>query len=340
MLFVRKQSFQTLPDLCRALQRAIQLEHATIPPYLTAYWSLTNANASIRGVLNRIVLQEMAHMALAANILNAIGGHPAINDRKLIPRYPGALPFHIGDKNGKKFEVGLAPFSCQLVRDIFLTIEEPEHPVVYPKAKLAMFAEDAEKFLTIGEFYDAVAEALTRLHPKFGHPELQVSVGYPPVTPVLNLQDALNAVETIKSQGEGTTSSPLESAGGEPVHYYAFMGILEGAELKEDPTVKEGFSYSGSEIKFDPKGVLPLAINPTSALYRPGSPERKASDAFNQTYKLLLDQLQTAFNGSPKDLKDKATPTMRDTLPDNANTLISITLPDGRTRAAPTFEYI
>ncbi len=276
MLFLRKQSFQTLPDLYRALQRAIQLEHATIPPYLTAHWSLTNANSKIRGLLNNIFLQEMAHMALAANILNAIGWHPAINDPKLIPTYPGGLPFHIGDKNGNKFEVGLAPFSLKLVEHVFLTIEEPEHPMDFPKAKLAMFAEDAEEFMTIGEFYDAVAEALTRLHPKFGNPELQVQNGFPPVTPVRNLQDALNAVEMIKSQGEGTTSGPLQSAGGKPAHYYAFMGILKGAELKEDHTVKEGFSYSGSEIKFDPKGVLPLAINPTSALYRPGSPERKA----------------------------------------------------------------
>jgi len=338
MLFVDKQSFQTEADLQRALHRAIQLEHATIPPYLTAYWSLTGANAKIGGILNGIFLQEMAHMALAANILNAIGGHPAINNPKLIPRYPGGLPFHIGDQNGNKFEVGLTPFSLKLVEDVFLTIEQPEHPKDFPKAKAAMFAEDAERFMTIGEFYDAVTEALTRLHPKFGNPELQVETGFPPVTPVLNLQDALNAIETIKSQGEGTGNTPLQSAGGEPAHYYAFMGILKGAELKEDHTVKEGFSYSGREIKFDPKGVLPLAINPTSALYPPGSDARKASDAFNQTYKLLLDQLQSAFNGSPGDLENLAVPTMT-TLDANANALIKITLTDGRTRAAPTFEY-
>src|SRR6266851_166293 len=113
---------------------------------------------------------------------------------------------------------------------------------------------------------------------------------------------------------------------------------IKGAELKEDHTVKEGFSYSGSEIKFDPKGVLPLAINPTSALYRPGSPERKASDAFNQTYKQLLDRLQIALNGSPDDLGNLAVPTMG-ALDANAENLIGITLADGQ-RAAPTFEYM
>ena len=40
MLRVQPGSIDTLDDLRSALQSAIQLEHATIPPYLTAFFTI------------------------------------------------------------------------------------------------------------------------------------------------------------------------------------------------------------------------------------------------------------------------------------------------------------
>ncbi len=72
------------------LQSAIELEHSTIPPYLTAMFSLrTGANAEIAQYIRRIVKDEMLHMTIAANILIAIGGSPSINQPGFVPSYPG-----------------------------------------------------------------------------------------------------------------------------------------------------------------------------------------------------------------------------------------------------------
>jgi rubrerythrin len=72
----------------KSLQNAIALEFATIPTYLYAWWSLDETkNPMIRRLLNRIVLEEMSHMAIASNILNAVGGSPQIVGA--VPTYPG-----------------------------------------------------------------------------------------------------------------------------------------------------------------------------------------------------------------------------------------------------------
>ena len=62
-----------LHDLHEHLQAAVELELLVIPPYLCALYSLrpmTNAEASL--VIRSVVVEEMLHMVLAANVLNAL----------------------------------------------------------------------------------------------------------------------------------------------------------------------------------------------------------------------------------------------------------------------------
>src|SRR3954466_5977743 len=129
----------TPTGLRAAVQNAIMLEHATLPPYLYALWSLSD-NGDIELLMRPIVMQEMGHMALACNILNAIGGHPAIDEPGFVPTYPGPLPGGGEDD----LTVPLAPFSLDLVHRVFMVIEEPEDPI-------ARQAPDPGS-LTIGQF--------------------------------------------------------------------------------------------------------------------------------------------------------------------------------------------
>jgi hypothetical protein len=39
-----------------------------------------------------VVIEEMLHMTIAANVLNAVGGHPAIDRPDFVPNYPEDLP--------------------------------------------------------------------------------------------------------------------------------------------------------------------------------------------------------------------------------------------------------
>ena len=74
MLRLKSGSIDSLDDLRSALQSAVQLEHATIPPYLTAFFTISGTNAGAlfaAQTLHDIFMEEMLHMVLVANVLNA-----------------------------------------------------------------------------------------------------------------------------------------------------------------------------------------------------------------------------------------------------------------------------
>jgi hypothetical protein len=134
MLYLERQPLDTVEDLRIALDNAMKLEFATIPPYLTALYSIKDGtNTAIAANLRLIVIQEMLHLSLAANILNAIDGRPDFPG--VVPRYPGPLPMGIGSEPGKPFIVPLKKLSHETVRDVFMIIEEPEEPIVFPEKK-------------------------------------------------------------------------------------------------------------------------------------------------------------------------------------------------------------
>jgi Ferritin-like len=331
MLLVRSMPMSSQSEMQNALQYAIELEHATIPPYLTALYSLKpGTNEAIRGLIKGIVFQEMQHMTLAANMLNAIAGEPAIDKPDFIPRYPGGLPFHIGDRNGHRFEVPLKAFSLDVVENVFMRIEEPDKPIAFPEGT-ALFTLVQQQFRTIGDFYRSVRASLKAEWFK-GKPARQVK-GI--VSPVFSLADAQAAIDLIVEQGEGTTTSPLAAAG--LAHYYRFAEILHQRTLIPDASVPEKYSYSGQPVPFDATGVLAIVESPESGLYPPGTVQRVASDIFNELYSNLLRALHITFNGQPDNL-DTAIGVMFD-LKLQAIKLMGIPIGNG-INAAPCYEFV
>src|SRR5262249_44844149 len=99
MLKIRNDIIQAIrgarqaSDLYQFLQSAIELEHATIPAYLQALYSIKHdQNRVVAALIRSIVVEEMLHMTIAANVMNAIGGEPVINKPNFVPIYPGPLP--------------------------------------------------------------------------------------------------------------------------------------------------------------------------------------------------------------------------------------------------------
>jgi len=83
----------TVQSVRASLQNAIELEHATIPPYLYALYSLDAAlNPGIAALIQSVVVEEMLHMTLSSNVLNALGGSPQIDRPGFIPAYPAPCP--------------------------------------------------------------------------------------------------------------------------------------------------------------------------------------------------------------------------------------------------------
>jgi rubrerythrin len=276
----------------KALQRAIELEHATIPVYLYGLYSLDPArNKAIADILQSVVVEEMLHMTLASNVLNALGGSPSIDKPGFIPSYPGPLPGSV--ESG--LIVHLRPFSQDQLTT-YLQIEQPDKPIDIPEDATAQ-----DDGITIGQFYTMISGAIQVLGNKaFSKPPRnQVAPSLMPgAIVVTDVASAQAAIQTIIDQGEGTTTSPEENAqSDEPAHYYRFSQILAGAMLEPAPSKTPPWSYSGAPVLLDAGGVYPLPNDPKAANYPAGSAEAFANDNFNYTYTSLLKALHKLFNG-------------------------------------------
>lgn len=111
---------ENIEQLREYLQAAIQLEHATIPPYLTtAYTADYEKNKPSVDIITIVAKEEMLHLTMAANLLNAIGGCPDLKAPDFVPAYPAYLPTGQDD-----FDVGIVRFSSEAI-ETFLDIERP-----------------------------------------------------------------------------------------------------------------------------------------------------------------------------------------------------------------------
>jgi len=321
-------------DLYPWLQNAIELEHSTIPPYLTAMFSLKpGTNDDIARLIRSIVVEEMMHMTIASNILIAIGGRPAINTPRFIPKYPGHLPMSIG---GPEFVVGIEAFSKPLVENVFMKIEEPEHPIPV-QVRAAATVPD---FATIGEFYDALKAKLAEFTDAIFvvSPEQQVIrwMGFQRIEPIIGVASAHRGIDVIVQEGEGTSTSPFQSPG-DPAHFYKFGEVLHGHKIVQKPD--GGFAYAGDEVPFDPAGVFPMRPNPKICDFAAGTQARARVMEYSYAYSSLLNALHAAFNGQPRRI-DVALGLMYE-LKMIAVSMMQTPAGDGSNmNAGPSYEYI
>ena len=335
-------------DLYDHVQAAIELEHATIPIYLTAAYSIKPGRSSqAQQIILSVANQEMLHMTIACNVLNAIGGSPVIDKPGFIPVYPGPLPMNVHEGLTASLQKATRGF----VFNTFMTIEEPELPIKLPvkdaqvpaALELLVAKVPAASYATIGDFYEALKERITKFgedafaHPS--HPQVVDNTWFPSeqLFPVIDVASARKAIDVIVEQGEGTTTSPLGGLGGEPAHYYRLAQIVYGRMLVPDDTVDEGYSYSGLPVPLDPADVWNLYPDAKAVDYDPQSKARTLVDQFNFSYTSLLRALHETFNGSPGTLK--AAIGLMFELRLLALTLVGTPLGTTGYMAAPTFEY-
>lgn len=315
-------------NLLKAVQCAVELEHSTLPPYLYALWSLTGpGNQEVAALIQSVTGEEMLHMGLACNLLNALGGSPAIDTPDFVPTYPGPLPCTVESS----LTVPLQPFSPQHVESVFMVIEQPEDPLDFP-------GEGPEaQSLTIGKFYESIraqmqGASFTPDRNQVTHPLM------PELFAIGDADDACRAIDLIVEQGEGTSTSPLDLEG-DYAHYYRFAEIVHGRKLVKnpDPTLPpdQQFSYTGDPVTFDPEGVIDLVENPTPEMYAGTAAEQLAAN-FDYTYTSMLRSLHATFNGSPGQLV--AAMGLMQSMKVQAVDLMGVELASGKF-AGPTFRY-
>jgi hypothetical protein len=305
-----------------AIQAAIQLEFATIPPYLMALWSIKDPAAPAARSILEIVLEEMLHMATMCNILAAIGGTPRLNAPDAIPLYPCALPG--GVRPG--LEVSLQGFRREAVRT-FMAIELPEFGPAAPTTP-------DRTSQTIGAFYTAIEQALGRLNPAFAV-EKQLS-GYLGLKKVTRLDEVTEAIRLIKHQGEGSARSPEDTGPGDLSHYYRFAEMYHERRLVKDPASGK-WRYEGSSLP--PPDTWPVAAVPLGGYQRADvSPAVwNLLTTFDREFTAMLSQLTRAWETGNQDSFDDAVSTMSYGLSDSAVALMKTPIPHGAGNYGPCF---
>lgn len=343
----------TIEELQAYLRSALQLEHATIPPYLTALYSLhPGTNLDAFHVIRVVAVEEMLHLTLVANVLNAIGGTPDLTAPDFVPRYPTFLPDGEDD-----FQVDRQPFSRECV-EAFLNIERP-HAAPDESSRIAEGEEapgrpllvtpvnEALRFYSIGDFYEEIHRGLDRLNAErtaageelfVGDPALQVTPEYyysggGEVLPVTDLESAHAAIRLIGEQGEGLGGAIFDNEG-ELSHYYRFKQLQEGRYYQEHD---EPGNPTGPALEVDWEAVYPVKKNARLEDYPEGSELHAAAVEFNRQYADFLRLLTDAYGGRPELLIDAVVEMFR--LRDAMTNLMRNPIPgaDGVT-AAPTFE--
>jgi Ferritin-like len=334
---------ESLGELRHHLQGALALEHATLPPYLYALYSIIpGTNEDAVGILTSVFVEEMLHMTLAANLLNSVGGLPKIAESGFVPNYPAPLPYSDGS-----FLVSLSRFSVATTA-MFMKIERPE--------EMGAPAE-SDQFETIGQFYSAIKDALQRLCKSRGEavvfcgdPSRQITAetfsyrGGGRVVPVYNLDSAFDAVNEIEEQGEGLKHVEIWDGDrqmfhprrDEVAHYFRFEQLIRGRRYQRGDTPQSG--PSGDAIEVDWDCVYPIVDNPQVSSYLPGSLARQKVEEFQRLYSQTLRLLQRAFNGEPTKIDDAISQMMG--LRDLARDLAQTPIGDKSMNVGPVFEYL
>jgi hypothetical protein len=247
---------KTREDLLYLLSQAAELEHSLACQYLFTAFSLKESTdeevsqAQLtkinrwRRTLNSIAVEEMLHLALASNLLTAIGGAPYFRRAN----FPQAKTY-----TSLKLQFKLAAFN-QTTLNRYICFELPNNfDNEEQKANWIQFCQrirDEEllrimallpqplvprkiEYNTIGELYELIRQGFETIGQKLfiGPPEAQATGIFRQMVPVKDLASAVKAIDLIVVQGEGSPAQRNDS------HFAKFTKIREEylAELQSDP---------------------------------------------------------------------------------------------------------
>lgn len=289
-------------DVQALVQGAIDIEFATLPPYLyTSLTILPDTNAPAKSRMQSVIMQEMIHMCLASNIMNAIGGTVMITP----PHYPGSLPHDVGGS----LIVHLYPFSEQAMAQ-GMAIEAPLEPID-PRV---LRATPGDQTVTIGEYYERLKAVLATLPESAWTPDrnqiddAQFFQGQ--IFAVNTCADACTAIDQIVSEGEGTPKTPENQ--GSPLdfqnmlaHYYRFWEMQRNQVLEKDTSSEHndsGYMWGGS-LGIDWGAVYPAIADPEEYDFSTESEAVQIAQAqCNAAYSAMVAALCAAFGGAPGQL--------------------------------------
>lgn len=306
-MILYKSKVENRSDLLTLLSEACELEHGLACSYLYSAFSMknnSNENLSLielqnvrkwAGQIFFIASQEMFHLAQVWNLLTSIGGSPYYF-RPNFPQQSKYYPFGI--------PLELEPFNLNSIKR-FILYEYPSQlsEIDYIKENFKVMNDTEFKYKTVGELYEIIEQGFKKLDEKdlfIGNLNNQIDsefVDFTNIVKVYNKDTALNAINLITEQGEGTKKDR------EDCHYGMFLNIEKEFKLllERNNKFKPARNIISNPIVHD-RGDL--GINQNGTLLR-NEYTREVSDLFDGIYNLMLRILQYTFSNNTTDKKNR-----------------------------------
>ena len=298
----------TREELVYLLGQACEIEHGLMCEYLYAQFSLKRGpdesltEAQLARVqawekaLIAVIKQEMLHLALATNILTAIGAAPHFER----PNFPILSRWY-----PEGVQIALLPFGERALRH-FIYLERPEGMALDDAAGFAAerhaqpltvgdagLVAEPEEWRTVGHLYRGIEAGLAHLCDRYGEDAVFVGPAraqavtdifeWPELVAVTDLASAGRAIETIVEQGEGARGDWIRS------HFGTFVGILEDflAVQAADPAFNPARPVEPVFVRLPPDVEAGTVIeNPATA---------QVADLANGLYEAVLQVLSRYY---------------------------------------------
>lgn len=288
------------------LCEAAELEHGLMCEYLFAALTLKErldegvtpaqleAIERWRKAIVGVAAQEMLHLALASNLLSALGMSPHL----VRPNLP-----HPARHYPPGVTVALLPFGETALRH-FMFLERPEGMALADAEAFAAsqhavphldpdaIAPVLQPFATVGHLYRSIEAGIRHLCDKWGEARLFVGppraqaepahFQWPQLVQVTDLASALRAIETIVEQGEGPRGQ------WQAAHFGRFKAVFDEymALRAADPGFEPARPVIAATVWPSEGGELPRITDHDTA---------RVADLFNVGYEILLQVLHRYF---------------------------------------------
>lgn len=317
----------TIESLKEHLQAALWVEFSTIPPYLTALYSIKDKSSYAYQVIRGVALEEMLHCNLVANLMNAIDAKPRFYGEEM-PAYPTYIPGHAA---GGPF-IQLMAASQTLMRETFMAIEKPA-PMAAP--------QESSNFQTIGQFYKAIEMGFENCVKRYGEEavfsgkrekqrgDFYIGSGGGRPIIVTCLKTAKLAILEIVQQGEGAETPTQDLVAKQPwgaKNHYGMRsdntyGPIMGVPFELSHYRKFELLANGTVPLGD---VYPMQANPKAENYTGDAAQ--LAHVFNHCYSLMLIALEAAFDDHRRSFFTVVFPIMQNVLPPLAVKLMTTPL--------------
>lgn len=303
------------------LRSAVAAELTTLPTYLYPYWSIrpksdggSEAAQDARAQLKAVILEEMLHMGLSSNLLNALSGTACLTQAPYLPTFPGKLLRSIERPAGWGPDVDLLPMGDESI-SMLLSIELPE--------------VDDPDGPTLGEFYNHYVEACLpdddasyaggRQLAPWDNP------GVGKLFAISSKADATAAVKEVIDQGEGLSREKHDDGYHELAHYWRFKAI--------ESSLRSGAFDVANDI-------YPVIASPATCVASYSAAQQAANERFNKIYTTMINAIESTLVSEAPDVYPVATGLMGQ-LQQQAEVLRQLgNVPGTQFVAGPTFEYV